>query len=75
MSRRQFTTATFSVKMRLPAGAKVEAARAFLVAAIARYKGEMMDTYPGLPMSSLEIHEVIITLAKRETQYLEPKGK
>ena len=75
MSRRQFTTATFSVKMRLPAGAKVEAARDFLKDAIAVRKNTLAEHEPALPMASLEIHEVIITLTKRETQYLEPKGK
>lgn len=67
MSRRSVTTATFSLRMRLPPGVSPKRAQAFLKECLlaGHYAVDQKA-----PLKSLSPHEVIITLAKRETQYL-----
>ncbi len=67
MSRRSITTVTFRVKMRLPPGAKIPDAQAFIRAGL-EYAYSNWDHK--LPMASLQVAEVTIALEKRETSYL-----
>lgn len=71
MSRRSITTVTFRVKMRLPPGATIPQAQAFIRAGI---EGAKRGMPPQDPLASLDMHEVTIALEKRETAYLEPKS-
>ena len=67
MSRRSVTTVTFSLRMRLPPGVTAKRARDFLRECLlaGHYAVDQQA-----PLKSLSPHEVIISVAKRETQYL-----
>lgn len=67
MSRRTVQHITLMVNMRLPPGAKVPDAIAFVKDALAQ---ERKLTSPGLPMASLAVEEIVVRLAHRETKYL-----
>lgn len=67
MSRRSVTTATITVQLRLPPGAKVPDAITFITNAVARQKASLDHD---AKMASLDLHSVRVTLVKRETAYL-----
>ena len=67
MSKRSITTVRFSVKLRLPPGATIKAAKEFLQKALLNQK---RVTSSKEPLGSLSLEEITVALLQKETVYL-----
>lgn len=67
MSRRQQTTATFTVRIVLPVGVTCTQAQQYIEGAVVHWGGGGLNS--AAPFSGIEPRHVTVALTKRETTY------
>ncbi len=70
MSRRQVTTISVQVRLRIPPGSNAAEVLEVIRCAIKAYQKELAGEQPARPVASLDTNEMIVKLQEKKTTYL-----